>query len=108
MTLKALVPLVAVLLSSCSSSNNLVLGRVQAEVGGHPVVVTDCYRLRAPQPTTVANGAGGAATFRYVPCKDAEVIIAEENLTVNGRAYGKLKPNDRVVVDHGRVFVQSH
>ena len=33
---------------SCSRSNNLVLGRVEAMVGEHKVEVTDCYRVNPP------------------------------------------------------------
>ena len=38
------------LLAACSRSNNLLLGRVEAKVGTHDVVVTDCYRTSVPPP----------------------------------------------------------
>ena len=85
------------LVAGCSRSNNLLLGRVEATVAGHPVVVTDCYRTSVPPPQAEANGA------RFTPCRDADVVIRAEQLTVNGTAYGPLRPGARVVVDHGRV-----
>jgi hypothetical protein len=90
-------------LCSCSSSNNLLLGEVRATVGTHKVMVTDCYRwsVEAPRQT-------GAASYEYVPCRDARVSIRDEQLTVNGQPYGKLNPRDSVLVDHGVVSVQTN
>ena len=92
------------LLGGCSSSNNLLLGRVQATVGGHEVVVTDCYRTSVPPPET--NASGGAAGYHWAPCKDADVIIRGDQLVVNGVSYGTVRPADAVLVDHGKVSVE--
>ena len=89
------------LLGGCSRSNNLLLGRVEAVVAGHTVVVTDCYRTQVPQPVAEPNGA------TFAPCRDAVVAIKNEQLTVNGTSYGALSRNARVVVDHGRVSIQT-
>lgn len=89
------------LVAGCSRSNNLLLGRVEATVAGHPVVVTDCYRTSVPPPQAQADGA------RFTPCRDADVLIRAEQLTVNGRLYGPLVPGARVVVDHGRVSIEK-
>ena len=91
-----------VLLSGCSRSNNLLLGRVEATVGSHTVVVTDCYRTQAPQPERLADEAG-KPVYHYAPCRDAEIWIRGEELTVNGKDYGHLNPSDPVLVDHGVV-----
>ncbi|HLK66170.1 MAG TPA: hypothetical protein VKU19_22200 [Bryobacteraceae bacterium] len=87
-------------LAGCSRSNNLLLGRVQATVGTHTVVVTDCYRTEVPQPVKEQD-----AVYHFKPCRDAEVIIRNDDLTVNGQSYGHLKPTDSVLVDHGVVSV---
>jgi hypothetical protein len=89
------------LVAGCSRSNNLLLGRVEATVAGHPVVVTDCYRMRVPPPRAQAGGA------RFTPCRDADVLIRAEQLTVNGTSYGPLVRGARVVVDHGRVSIEK-
>ncbi|HTU03736.1 MAG TPA: hypothetical protein VMG58_18020 [Candidatus Sulfotelmatobacter sp.] len=96
----ALLLFYAVLWTGCSRSNNLVLGRVEATVGTHNVVVTDCYRTSVPPPEKV-----GEADYRFTPCRDADVLIRKEELVVNGRSYGYLKPNDAVLVDHGVVSI---
>ena len=88
-------------MAGCSSSNNILLGRVEAVVAGHPVVVTDCYRTSVPRPVVEATGA------TFTPCRDAVVVIRGEQLTVNGTTYGPLTPNAKVVVDHGRVLIQK-
>src|SRR4030095_8632556 len=87
-----------------SKSNTLVLGRVQANVGTHLVVVTDCYRTSVPPPETKVE-ANGQTTYRFMPCKDAEIVINGDQLTVNGRSYGRIGPTDGVLVDHGVVSV---
>ena len=35
--------------------------------------------------------------------RDAQINIENEELTVNGKAYGRLQTGDRVLVDHGVV-----
>lgn len=89
------------LLSGCSSSNNLLLGEVRATVGTHPVEVTDCYRTSVDPPRRTASGG-----YEYIPCRDARVLIENEELTVNGRSYGKLQAYASVIVDHGVVSVR--
>ncbi len=88
-------------LGGCSKSNNLLLGRVEANVGTHTVVVTDCYRTSAPGPEQTAEGV-----YHYMPCRDADVWIRAEEVTVNGKPYGRLNPRDAVLVDHGVVSIE--
>jgi len=97
----------AALFSACSQSNNLLLGRVEATVGTHTVVVTDCYRTSAPPPRRLADEAG-KAVYRYTPCRDADVWIRGDELTVNGKPYGHLNLDDNVLVDHGVVSIEPH
>jgi hypothetical protein len=90
--------------SSCSRSNNLFLGTVEAPVDGHTVVVTDCYRLTVPPPQKIDDAADGYSTYRFLPCRDAVVVIRSGELFVNGKSYGPLRPQDDVLVDHGFVY----
>ena len=91
----------ALIFAGCSGRNNLLLGRVEAPVGTHTIVVTDCYRIGAPGP----EQAGAQATH-YMPCSDADVWIRGEELTVNGKCYGHLSAGDGVLVDHGVVSIE--
>lgn len=93
----------AVLFPACSRSNNLLLGRVEATVGTHRVVVTDCYRTSVPPPEKVRDAVAGQPTYRFTPCRDADVLIRGEELFVNGQPYGRLNPHAAVLVDHGVV-----
>ena len=97
----AITLLSAAALAGCSRANNILEGRVEAVVAGHPVVVTDCYRTSAPQPRQ------DGAAMRFTPCKDADVVIRAGQLTVNGKDYGTLAANARVVVDHGKVSIEK-
>ena len=90
---------------ACTRSNNLLLGRVEADVGGHRVVVTDCYRTRVPRPEASPGGATGDVAYRWTPCRDADVRISGALLDVNGRSYGRLAAGVPVTVDHGVVRV---
>jgi hypothetical protein len=93
-------------LASCSKSNNLLLGRVEANVGGHEVVVTDCYRTSVPPPQRTEDLS--RPSWRFTPCRDADVLIRGEELVVNGQSYGRLKPTDSVLVDHSVVKINGH
>ena len=90
---------VLALLNACSRSNTLFLGEVQATAGSHKIVVTDCYRVSVDPPQTTSDG------FRYTPCRDADVIIRNEEAIVNGHSNGRLNPNDSILVDHGAVSI---
>ena len=91
--------------SACSRSNNLLLGRVEATVGGHTVVVTDCYTTSLTPPEKV--GGPSEQSYRFMPCRDAEVLIRNDELIVNGSSYGLLKQADAVTVDHGKVLINE-
>ena len=91
--------LAAALTSACSASNNLFLGEVRAMAGSHKIVVTDCYRLSVDPPQATRDG------YRYTPCRDAEIVIRNEEAIVNGHSYGHINPSDSILVDHGRVSV---
>ena len=95
----------AMALGGCSRSNNLLLGRVEAMVGDHTVVVTDCYRTSVPPPEQTMTGDG--PVYRFMPCRDAEVVIRRDRLVVNGRSYGPLGAGESVTVDHGKVLVND-
>jgi hypothetical protein len=94
------------LLSACSRSNNVFLGRVEATVGTHNVVVTDCYRTSVPRPRQSARTETGELVYRFTPCRDADVLIRGAELIVNGRSYGRLKRTDSILVDHSVVSIQ--
>jgi hypothetical protein len=92
---------IALFLLGCCRHNNLLLGRVESPVGTHTVVVTDCYRISAPGPQRVETAA-----YHYMPCRDADVWIRAEELTVNRKSYGRLNPGDAILVDHGVVSIE--
>ena len=91
--------------SACSRSNNLLLGRVEATVGGHTVIVTDCYRTSVTPPEKV--GGPSEQSYHFRPCRDADVLIRNDELIVNGSSYGLLKQADAVTIDHGRVLINE-
>src|SRR2546426_12373172 len=105
------LPTIAV--CGCSGAVNLLKGRVEADVAGHHMVVTDCYRTSPPSPERLAD-EGGLPVYRYAPCRDAVVMLRGAELVVNDRNYGALGVGDEGLVDHGEVSinrnprVQSH
>src|SRR5690349_15513759 len=90
---------------ACSRSNNLLLGRVEATVGGHSVVVTDCYRTTVTPPKKI--GGPTEHSYHFSPCRDADVLIRNDELIVNGSSYGLLKEADAVTVYHGKVLINE-
>ena len=93
------------LLMGCSRSNNVLLGRVEAVVGEHRVVVTDCYRTSVPAPKQLPDLSDGKHVYQFMPCRDANVLIRGDELIVNETSYGPLKQGASVLVDHGRVSI---
>jgi len=91
--------------SACSRSNNLLLGRVEATVGSHTVVVTDCYKTSFTPPEKL--GGTSEQSYRFAPCRDSDVLIRNEELIVNGSSYGLLNQADAVTVDHGKVLINE-
>ena len=84
-----------------------MLGRVEAQVGKHTVVVTDCYRTDVPTPERLENTADGRSVYRFTPCQDADIRILGSELIVNGKSYGNLEEGDIIVVEHGRVLIND-
>jgi hypothetical protein len=101
---RALLLLAAITLSSCSRSNNLLFGEVEAQVGRHIVRVTDCYRFSVPPPER-SQEVNGQPSYRFMPCRDADVQIRAGELVVNGQSYGRIRETDAILVDHGKVSV---
>lgn len=96
------------LTAACGRSNNLLEGRVESKVGTHTVVVTDCYRTSVPAPQKIEDAsAGSRESYRFTPCRDADVLIRSEELVVNNTSYGRLKQGDSITVDHGRVLIND-
>ena len=74
-------------------------------MGAHPVVVTDCYRTSVAPPEKLAGAEATQATYRWTPCRDADVLIRGEELLVNGQSYGNVGVHDAILVDHGIVRI---
>ena len=94
-----------VLYAISSKSNNILLGRVETTVGQHAIVVTDCYRTSVTPPEKV--GGPSEQAYRFMPCRDADILIRNEELIVNGSSYGLLKQADAVTIDHGKVLINE-
>ncbi len=91
---------------ACSRSNNLLLGEVQAKVGSHDVRVTDCYRTLVDPPRETKE-RDGTLSYRFTPCRDADVLIRHDRLLVNGVSYGPISPDESILVDHGVVSIDG-
>lgn len=99
----ALVLFVPLALAACSRSNNVLLGRVETDINGHRIAITDCYQFFGiPEAQKLGEGS-----YRYAPCKDSVVTIQGDSLFVNGIAFGDLAAGDSVTVEHGKVRVNG-
>jgi len=94
-------------LGACGKSNNVLLGRVEAKVGTHLVIVTDCYRTSVSPPQLLSTADSTRPLYRFSPCVDADVVFNGDQLIVNGVHYGTVQPQDSVTVDHGKVLVNN-
>jgi hypothetical protein len=102
--LACLLLLWAITVFACAGAADILQGRVESDVAGHHVIVTDCYRTSPPAPEKLPDEKG-LPVYRYAPCKDAVLMLRGAELQVNGRAYGALGEGDEIVVDHGQVSI---
>ena len=86
-------------LSSCDVQNNQLLGRVEADIDRHKVVVTHCYTKQLAKVLSTDDGDS------WTPCKNAAVVIKDGMLYVNGESYGQLGDGDSVLVENGRAKI---
>lgn len=103
----AMIGLCGLLAMLFGGPDNLLLGRVTAEMGGHTVVVADCYRPSVPPVQQLEETPAGEEVYRFAPCRDSEVVIEGDRLMVNGSLYGVLKPESTVLVHHDEVVVND-
>ena len=103
--MKFTIMLLALLTTACTRENNVLFGRVESAVGTHTVVVTDCYRTSVTLPEKV--GGPSDQSYRFMPCRDADILIRNDELIVNGSSYGLLKQADTVTIDHGKVLINE-
>jgi hypothetical protein len=99
-----LIVLATISSAGCAGLADLLQGRVEAQVAGHHVIVTDCYRTSPPAPERLPDEEG-LPVYRYAPCRDAVVILRGADLLVNGTSYGPLGVHDEILVDHGQVSI---
>ena len=88
-------------LQGCSMKLS-VNAKSETDMGSHHVVVKPGATF-----TSSSSSKGRNVTDHRYTCGDVTVTIRNEELTVNDRTYGLLKPNDSILVDHGTVYVQS-
>jgi methylthioribose-1-phosphate isomerase len=86
-------------LSACDVQNNQLIGRVEADIDRHQVVVTHCYTKQLAKVLSTDDGDS------WTPCKNAAVVIKDGMLFVNGESYGKLGDGDSVLVEDGKAKI---
>jgi hypothetical protein len=95
----AIIAIVCAVLASCDAQNNQLLGRVEADIDRHQVVVTHCYTKDLAKVVSTDDGDS------WAPCKDAAIVIKDGTLFVNGESYGQLADGDGVLVENGRAKI---
>lgn len=74
----------------------------ETDMGSHHVVVKPGSTF-----TSSSSSSGGKTeTFRYT-CGDFSITIQNDELIVNNVSYGKLSPDDSVLIDNGKVLVEN-
>ena len=94
-----IVTISCVSLSACDVQNNQLIGRVEADIDRHQVVVTHCFTKQLAKVQSTDDGDS------WTPCKNAAVVIKDEMLYVNGESYGQLAEGDSVLIENGRAKI---
>ena len=98
-SIATIVAILCVALSACDVQNNQLLGRVEADIDRHQVVVTHCYTKQLAKVISTDDGDS------WTPCKNAAVVIKDGTLFVNGESYGQLADGDGVLVENGKAKI---
>jgi hypothetical protein len=96
------------LLATLGCGGFRLLNKDQSVLGAHTVAITPCgWKLENKFAGEVKDAATGKVYYKYT-CGETIVTIRDEELTVNGRSYGKLaNATDSVKVDGSRVLVNG-
>jgi hypothetical protein len=85
-----------------------VFNRDKSILGTHQVVITPCgWKLEDKFSGAVKDEQTGKTYFKY-SCGETLMTIKDEELTVNGKSYGKLANEfDFIKIDGSKVFVNE-
>jgi hypothetical protein len=75
----------------------------QDVINGHSVTIKPC--LHSTNETLKDESPENS--LHTMKCGETELLINNEELVVNGKSYGKLKEGAPVIVDHGKVLIDS-
>ena len=95
--------LLLLLTQGCSSMNEVVWNKAETTIDGHHVVIRPCRD--SYQRTETDKKTNQHHVFA---CGDkVKVEIRNDELTINGKSYGKLGGGDSVEVNREKVFINK-
>ena len=95
-------------LAGCNASahraaHELVSLRTEETIWGHKISITPC--VHSNRQTHSDDGPENSK--HTLKCPNAEVVLENEVLSVNGKSYGKLAEKATVKVEHQKVFIND-
>ena len=82
---------------------SLVSLQADDKIGGHKISVTPC--VNAERQTT--SDTAPENSKHVLKCGNAEVVLENEVLSVNGKSYGKLAEKATIKVENQKVFINN-
>jgi hypothetical protein len=99
----ALLALGGLWLAGCKASHGLLTLRTEETIWGHKLSVTPCA-----QPSRKTHSDDAPDNSKHtLKCPNAEVVLENEVLSVNGRSYGKLAEKAAVRIEKQKVFIND-
>jgi hypothetical protein len=88
------------------------LNRAQYTVGTHSVTLKGCSSNSYIGGSSVSINVDGkqfssSGSGPTIGCDSMQIVVAEDSLTVDGKSYGTLQPNDSILVHNGEIFVND-
>ena len=95
--------LVLLLQAACKCDATLSVNqKSETDLGSHHVVVKPGAAF-----TETSSVTGGDRAEYIFKCGKITVLIRDEELIVNDKTYGLLKPDDGILIDRGTVYVND-
>jgi hypothetical protein len=96
----------ALLLGGCNKGRRVLLNQTATTLGSHRMSIQPVGRWHSSIFGGQQQDADGKQMWVF-SAGETKIVVKEEQLSVNGKSYGKLKEGDHVDVAFGKVFVNN-
>lgn len=94
--------LIALALFGCDERKMMRPNKTVSFIGTHRVTIEP----GSPHVRSTASGIGESRVYDYT-CAETKIILRQDDLLVNRKSYGALRPSDEILVSYGSVYING-